>query len=179
MKILIILIVVIVTAIVAVLIAALFSKKAYNIKKEIIINKPVQDVFDYLKIITNQEKFSKWVMSDPTMKKEFRGTDGTVGFVYAWDSNKKAGAGEQEIKGIENGKRLDLEVRFIRPFVAVAKTPFTTEAITPNQTKVSWSMISEMKYPMNAILLFTSAEKLLGPDMEQSLNNLKVILEKQ
>ena len=64
MKILIILIIVIVTIIVAVLIAALFSKKAYNIKKEIIINKPVQDVFDYLKIITNQEKFSKWVMSD-------------------------------------------------------------------------------------------------------------------
>jgi uncharacterized protein YndB with AHSA1/START domain len=178
MKILVILIFVVFTAIVAILIAALFSKKAYSIHKQIIINKPCQEVFDYLKIITNQEKFSKWVMSDPTMKKEFRGTDGTVGFVYAWDSNKKAGAGEQEIKGIENGKQLDIEVRFIRPFVAVAKTPFTTEAIAPNQTKVSWSMISEMKYPMNAILIFSSAEKLLGPDMEQSLNSLKTILEK-
>lgn len=52
---------------------------------------------------------------DPNMKKDFRGTDGTVGFVYAWDGNKKAGKGEQEIKKITEGERVDVEVRFEKP----------------------------------------------------------------
>jgi hypothetical protein len=34
-------------------------------------------------------------------EKGIRGTDGTVGFVYGWDSkNKNAGKGEQEIMNI-------------------------------------------------------------------------------
>jgi hypothetical protein len=37
-------------------------------------------------------------MMDPDMKKTYRGTDGTVGFVSEWESNKKdVGTGEQEI----------------------------------------------------------------------------------
>ena len=37
---------------------------------------------------------------DPHIKNEFRGTDGAIGFVNTWEGNKKAGQGEQEIKGI-------------------------------------------------------------------------------
>ena len=75
----------------------------------------------------NQDNFNKWTMMDPNMKRSFRGTDGTVGFVYAWDGNKRAGKGEQEITKITEGKRLDIEVRFERPFKAISSTPFTTE----------------------------------------------------
>ncbi len=69
------------------LIVALFVKKEYTIEREITINKPKTEVFNYVKHLKNQDNYSKWVMQDPGMKKEFRGTDGTVGFVYAWDSN--------------------------------------------------------------------------------------------
>lgn len=37
-------------------------------------------------------------MLDPNMEKEFKGTDGTVGFIYGWNGNKEGGEGEQEIK---------------------------------------------------------------------------------
>ncbi len=47
------------------------------------------------------------------MKTEYRGTDGTVGFVSAWDSPvRDAGKGEQEITKIDDGKRIDYELRF-------------------------------------------------------------------
>ncbi len=158
------------------LIVAAFTKKGYSIRRSVVIDRPAASVFDYLSHIVNQEKFSKWVMTDPEMKKTFRGTDGTAGFVYAWDGNKKAGKGEQEIIKIDPGKRIDIEVRFERPFAATAYTPFSLEEITPVQTKVSWDMRSEMKYPMNFMLLFLDMEKLLGRDMEESLQNLKRIL---
>jgi uncharacterized protein YndB with AHSA1/START domain len=159
------------------LIIALFVKNDYNITRNIVINKPRQEVFNYIKFLKNQEQYSKWVMMDPNMKKEYHGTDGTVGFVYGWNGNKQAGEGEQEIKSIQEGERLDLEIRFKRPFEGVAKTPFITESISDNQTKVTWGMSGRSKYPMNFTNLFI--DRMLGKDLDISLRNLKAILEKQ
>ncbi|SFE96477.1 Polyketide cyclase / dehydrase and lipid transport [Chitinophaga sp. CF118] len=167
---------IIIALIVLLLIVALFIKKKYTIEREIVINKPKQEVFNYIRMLKNQDYFSKWVMTDPNMKKEFKGTDGTVGFVYAWEGNKQAGKGEQEITKIMEGERLDVEVRFKKPFEAIAQTPFTTSAVTENQTKLTWGMSSEMKYPMNIMCLFT--DNMLGKDLELSLANLKNILER-
>src|SRR5688572_26346634 len=83
----------------AFLLVAVFVKKDYAVEREITINKPKQQVFDYIKYLKNQDNYSKWNMMDPGMTKSYRGTDGTVGFVAAWDSQKEdVGAGEQEIK---------------------------------------------------------------------------------
>ena len=161
-----------------VLVLALFTKKGYSIQRFIIIDKPKEEVFFYLKHLRNQDMFSKWVMTDPFMEKKYTGVDGTVGFIYAWEGNKKAGKGEQEIKKITEGNRLDIEVRFEKPFEAVAQTPFTVENVSPNQTKVTWFMISQMKYPMNVIMLFMNMDTALGKDMDISLGNLKTILER-
>jgi uncharacterized protein YndB with AHSA1/START domain len=177
MNIIIIILSVILGFVVLILIIALFSKKAYALERSIVINKPVDEVFDYLKYIKNQDYFSKWVMTDPNMKKTFTGIDGTVGFIYAWEGNKKAGIGEQEIQAIIENKSLDIEVRFKKPFEGLANTPFSTESLSVNETKVTWGMNSEMKYPMNIFLLIGNIEKMLGDDIEISLNNLKEILE--
>ena len=157
------------------LIAALFIKKEYNIVREITINKPKTEVFSYVKHLKNQDNYSKWVRMDPNMKKDFRGTDGTVGFIYAWDGNKKAGKGEQEIKKIAEGERVDVEVRFEKPFEGIATAPIITEAISANETKVKWAMNGKSKYPLNFMNLFM--DNMLGKDLETSLTTLKSILE--
>ena len=167
----------IVAIIALLLIVALFVKKEYTIQREITINRPNREVFDYIKHLKNQDNFSKWVMTDPGMKKDFKGTDGTVGFVYAWDSqNKNAGKGEQEIMKIDEGKSIDVEVRFEKPFAGIAHTPFTTKSISANQTKVLWGMQGKNSYPMNLMNVFMS--NILGKDLETSLKTLKGILEK-
>ncbi len=162
-----------------VLIAALFIKKEYTINRALVINKPVNLVFNYLRHIKNQDYFSKWVMTDPEMQKTYTGTDGTVGFIYGWDSkNKQAGAGEQEIIQIVENKKIELEVRFVRPMKSVAKTPFMLEEINAKETNVIWEMQGKMNYPLNFLLAVINMDKLLGKDMETSLQNLKSILEK-
>lgn len=151
-------------------------RKDYNIHRDIIINAPQQKVYDYLKQLKNQDNFNKWVMVDPTMKRDFKGTDGTVGFIYGWNGNKKAGEGEQEIKALEEGKRIETEIRFIRPFAGVSYANTVITGISADQTKVTWSNKSVMNYPMN--LLLSMIEKMLAKDMDISLLNLKKILEK-
>ncbi|UEG55166.1 SRPBCC family protein [Mucilaginibacter daejeonensis] len=161
-----------------VLIVALFVKKDYTIEREIVIERPVAQVFDYVRYLKNQDNFSKWNMTDPGMKKAYKGTDGTVGFVYSWDSaNKQVGKGEQELKNITDGQRVDMEVRFIKPFEGVASSAFTTESINAGSTKVKWSFKSEMPYPMNLARLFMNIEDMLGKDMDAGLVNLKRVLE--
>lgn len=175
MKILVRILIVVVVIIAIPLIMALFIKNEYSVEREATINKPKQEVFSYVKHLKNQDGYNKWIMMDPGMERNFRGTDGTIGFIYAWDS-EKAGKGEQEIKTIEEGERLELELRFIKPFESIANTQFTTESVAENQTKVSWKMEGQNPYPFNFMNLFM--DNMLGKDLETSLAGLKSILEK-
>ena len=159
------------------LLMALFMKKEYTIRRDIVINKPKGEVFNYIKFIKNQDHYNKWVMIDPGMKKEFKGTDGDVGFTYAWDStNKQAGKGELEIKKVIDGERLEVEIRFERPMAGVAQAPYTMESLSPYETKLTWGMTGYSKYPMNLMNPFL--DNLLGKDLNSSLATLKNILEK-
>jgi hypothetical protein len=162
------------------LIAALFLRKDYAVEREVTINKPKQEVFEYVKYLKNQNKFSKWANLDPNMKQEFRGTDGTVGFVSAWESQSDdVGKGEQEIKGIKDGERIDYEIRFLKPFESTSPAYMTTETVNGNQTKVKWGFSGHMPYPMNLMLSVMNMEQMLGDDFQLGLNNLKGIMEKQ
>jgi hypothetical protein len=162
------------------LIIALFVEKDFAVEREIIINKPSQQVFDYLKILKNQDHFSVWNQRDPAMKKEYKGTDGTVGFIASWDSEKKeVGKGSQEIVNIQEGNRLDTKLHFQKPFEAEDDAYFITEKIADNQTKVKWGFKGGFPYPMNIMRLFVDMDKQLGGDLAAGLTNLKSVLESQ
>lgn len=160
------------------LLAGLVISKEIRATKEIIINKPASDVFNYIKYIKNQDNYSKWASLDPNMKSEHRGTDGTVGFVNNWSGNKKVGEGEQEITAIEEGKALYTDLRFIKPFKSFAKAKMTTTAIDAGSTKVTWGFESKMNYPMNLMKLLMNMNEMVGKDFSTGLTNLKSVLEK-
>jgi hypothetical protein len=165
--------------VILILIIAAFTKKSYSVLSEITIIQPKQLVFEYLKQLRNQDNFSKWALMDPNMKKEFRGVDGKVGFISAWESEKKnVGKGEQEIIKITEGEQIDFEIRFIKPFPGVAKAFLSTQSLSEKETRVKWGFSSKMKYPMNFMLLFMNMDKMIGNDLSTGLSNLKSILEK-
>ena len=159
------------------LIIALLMKKEHYVKREIIINAPRQKVFDFLKLLKNQEQFNKWAMAEKqSRKEEFKGTDGTVGYIYAWSGNKNAGEGEKEIKNIIEGKRIETEIRFVKPMRVSANVVFETEALSGSQTKLNMINTGALPYPLN--LMIPMAEKNFPKEMDASLSTLKNILEK-
>ncbi len=177
MKILLIIFSVILGIAALLLIIALFSRKDYNITRSIIINKSARDVYQYIILLKNQVHYNKFVMVDPNQKVEYRGTDGTMGFVLAWNGNKQAGEGEQEIKKLVENKRMDIELRFVRPMAGVAQAPMELEAKSPDETIVTWGMSARMPYPANIMLLLGNIEGMLGKELDESLVNLKRELE--
>ncbi|MBK7360421.1 MAG: SRPBCC family protein [Saprospiraceae bacterium] len=175
MKILLIILLTIVGIVALILILALFMKKEHYVKCEITINAPRQKVFDYIKLLKNQDYFNKNAMAGSDRIREYKGTDGTEGFIYAWSGNKDAGQGEKEIKKIIEGQRMEAEIRFIKPMKTSSYIIMDLESIADNQTKVSWSNAGTLNYPAN--IMIPMMEKMLPKDMDISLTNLKNILE--
>jgi hypothetical protein len=151
--------------------------KALIIEFQIVINKPVSEVFDFVKLLKNHDRFNPYAIMEPDRQKKYSGIDGTVGFVYRWESltNKTVGTGEQEITEIENEKLIAHEIRFIKPRVDTAQAKFYFEPLNEHQTKVIWGFYSTLKGPFK--LLKPLLRKMLGKNTMEGLTNLKTILE--
>ncbi len=161
------------------LFVALFLPSDYQVERSAMINQPHDTIFNYVKYLKNQEIYGVWWKADPKMKKEYTGTDGQPGFIAAWNSNNdEVGAGQQKIMAIQEGKRIDVELKFLEPFESTNKSFMSTQQIEANTTRVSWGISGQMSYPTNLMGLFIDMEAQLGSDLEKGLKNLKRILEK-
>lgn len=164
-----------------VLISALFIKKDFAVEKEVVVNKPKAPVFDYLKHVKNQANYNTWWLMDPGMKLDYKGEDGTEGFVAAWDSDKSGGPGkgEQTIKKIAEGERIDIELHFIKPLESYSPSYLVTDSIAPGQTRVKWGVSGKMAYPFNFMRVFMSMDDMMGNALQEGLVKMKDIVEKQ
>lgn len=166
---------IIVGIIALVFVAALIMPKKHYVKRGILIHAPRQKVFDYIRFLQNQETFNTNAMEDADREKTFKGTDGTVGYIYAWKGNKDAGEGEKEIIGIIDSESVEMEIRFVKPMKATARIIMETETVSEEETKLSWSNAGTLPVPIN--LFIPKMQKHIATDMDKSLITLKAILE--
>lgn len=159
------------------LLIALFIPNDYKVSVSTNISKPKQVVFDYAKLIKNQEHYSIWVMQDPNVNMDYQGVDGTVGFKASWDSkDDNVGAGSQQITAISEDK-IDVDLHFERPMKGEAKASTLLESVSENETKVTAEFYGHSSYPMN--LMNFMGKKIITDAETQNLANLKRILESQ
>ena len=177
-KILIAVLALIVLLVATVVILAFALPGDYRVERQITINKPKAEVFGYLKMLKNQNEWGPWAKKDPNMKVEYRGTDGNPGFVSAWKSeNGELGEGEQEIKKVVDGERIETELRFKAPFETTNNAYIVTEAAGENQTKVKWGFTGSMPKPFNVMSLVMDMDTIVGKEFDEGLNTLKAKLE--
>jgi len=168
---------IILSIVIIVLILGLIAPKRYEVNRSIIINKPLAEVFNYLKYVKNQDDWSPWKKKDPDMKQTFEGTDGEVGFISKWAGNKDVGEGEQEIKRIVENERVETELRFLKPWKSQSDAYIRVVGLEPKQTNVTWGFSGKNKFPFSIFMLFMNMDKAVGKDFEEGLNNLKNQLE--
>lgn len=170
---------VIVSLVALIFIAAAFLPSTYYVERSVEVNKPTAEVFEYVRVLRNQQEFAVWQAMDPDAIKEYTGEDGQIGSTYSWDSQMdEVGAGEQELIKVEAPNRLEWELRFIRPFESTDVAFMTTTATENGGTKVTWGFDGSMDYPSNLMLLFMDFDAMLGPQLKEGLDNLKEQLEK-
>ncbi|MCM5664126.1 SRPBCC family protein [Galbibacter mesophilus] len=155
----------------------LIAPKNYHVSRSIEVERPLSEVYSYLKYLKNQDEWSPWSKKDPNMHKEISGEDGTVGAVSYWKGNKEVGEGEQEITKLVPNEAIYSELRFLKPFASTSDAYLKVKAISPEATTVSWGFSGNYTFPMNIIMLFMSMDKTVGKDFEQGLKDMKSILE--
>jgi uncharacterized protein YndB with AHSA1/START domain len=161
-----------------VLLVTALLPRTFAVERDVVIERPGAEVFDYLRHLKHQPEFSKWSRIDPAMTTTLRGTDGAVGCVYAWSSDHPdVGAGELEITSLDPGKRLAMEIRITKPFRSTDPTSITLEPDGDGRTRVRQVYHGKMPYPMN--LMCSVACRAVGDGMEESLRNLKGVLERK
>ncbi len=104
----------------------------------------------------------------------YTGTDGTEGFIAAWESSTRIGNGEQQIMKVHEGEGYESELRF-RNNENVTHSSIMTQALGQNETKVTYTMSATPSFPMD--LMIPRMKKVLKKEMDESLANLKKILE--
>lgn len=152
--------------------------KDFRLEREIMINRPREHVFAYLCSLRNFQDWNPFVKPGCQVKVDYRGTDGQVGFVSAWEGDKQVGAGEQEITRVVEGQRVEFELRFRRPFVATHQAHFAADPLGESQTRVRWMMRGKSRFPMTLFGLFMNCDKMLGKEFDSGLGQLKTLLEK-
>ncbi len=162
----------------ALLAVALFIPRTYTVSVSETINQPRQKVFDYVRMLNNQTQYSVWVMADPNLNPVITGIDGTVGAIQKWNSKiDDVGEGEQEITAL-TPERMDLEIRFKRPFAGTSKAANIFKSVSENQTLLTSEFYSNDSYPLN-LPSYIFARKMIEKAQVKNLKNIKRILEQE
>jgi len=148
----------------------------FRIQRRARIAAPPRDIVPHLDDFRAWAAWSPWEKIDPAMQRTYGGPARGVGATYAWDGNKKAGAGRMEItRSDDQGVGMTLD--FTRPMRAKNVVEF---ALTPADggTDVVWTMIGSNDLMGKLFGVVVNMDKLVGRDFEAGLASLKTVSER-
>jgi len=148
----------------------------YEIKKEIIVNRPPADVYDKVADLNHYRDWNPWQKMEPGAVANISGTPKTIGHKFDWEG-KKIGTGSLTIKSLNAPNKAQIELQFIKPWKSIASDEWTFEDLKNGSTKVTWYNHGPLAYPM-ARLMGPMINKNLNHQFEQGLKSLKEVSEK-
>ena len=148
----------------------------FRIQRSARINAPPQKIFPMINDFDAWPNWSPWERLDPAMKRTRSGAASGIGSVYAWEGNKKVGAGRMEIAQSSPPSQVVVKLDFFRPFKAHNITEFTVEP-AGDSTNVIWVMHGPSPYMSRVFGVFMDMDRLVGRDFEKGLANLKAAAE--
>jgi hypothetical protein len=149
---------------------------SYRVERSIDVEAPATAIYPYLVDFHEWTAWSPWEDLDPNLARTYSGAPSGVGAVYEWSGNRKAGRGRMEISEATAPNALAVRLDFLKPFTSssIASFALTSEG---SGTRVTWSMVGRKTFMMKVMGIFTSMDKLIGPDFEQGLARLKTLAE--
>lgn len=155
-----------------------WAKKEYDLSRTIVINRPKAEVYAFIRQLKKQPLWMPWFLKDPKMVIRFKGEDGKVGASSYWKGNKKI-EGIQKITKIREGKVIETELLFLKPYKSLSLNYMAVKEVEPDRTKMVWGVRGAHRFPASVMLLFYGMDRAVGKDFEEGLQNLKTILEKK
>ena len=172
-----IVLIVLAVALIAGLIYLFTLPNGYSVERQITINKPITQVYDYVKNLENWVHWSPWNIHDPNTVMTYDRPN-EVGGSYAWDS-KHIGIGSMTTLTAVPYVKMTMDLRFIKPFKSQADVQFLFDsnktAGDANSTTVTWRMQCKMPLPMRPMVGMIS--RMIGNDFALGLGLLRGCLD--
>ena len=165
---------IILVIIVAIGITGMLLSGEAKMERSIVINAPVEKVFNELNTFKNVYEWSPWMKLDPNLKAEFSGPDYGVGAKYTWQSeDPNVGNGSQVLTESRENEYIKTEMTFDMPGENYAEYILSPEG---EGTRVTWTYYGQTsQFAMKFMML--GIDSFLGPLYEQGLADLKTYIE--
>lgn len=143
----------------------------YVVERQQHIDAPPDLVRERLVDFRRWKAWSPWEGLDPNLQRTYGGAESGVGATYDWSGNRKAVVGHMEITGASDDE-VTIDLRFVKPFRSHSTTAFLLRA-EDGGTLVTWRMTGEKTLATRMMGVFTSMDKMIGPDFEKGLDRLR------
>jgi hypothetical protein len=133
------------------------------------------DIRPLLSNFRNWRLWSPWEEVDKDLHRAYSGAHAGIGARYAWDGNRKAGAGSMEIVGLDE-ERVEIELEFLKPFKSRNTTTFLlrpTGGDAADATEITWRMVGPRPLLMRLLGPLLDPDKLVGGDFERGLERIE------
>ena len=157
------------------IILGLMGPKTFRVERSAVIHAPTEVVFNRVGKLAEMKTWGPWQEMDKDQVQSIEGTDGTVGAVWKWEGDT-VGKGMQEIVAIEANKSVRTKLTFLEPMEAVNEGTYDLEAMG-DSTRITWGLQGENGFVGRVMGVFMDMDKMIGPDFEKGLSNLKGLAE--
>ncbi len=146
------------------------------VTRKITISCPVAIPFAQIGIFDEWNDWSVWDLRDPQMKRSNDGNGLKVGHSRKWESKSQGGKGAQIITDIEPNKQIKMDM--MMEGMGVSHEIFDFIVKDSTKTEVAWTMRVPHDDTFSRIFGYFIFEKMIAPDFEEGLKNLKAKCEK-
>ena len=169
-------VVVIVVVIGGLTLIPLFISPDVTVSRSIVIDRPVDLVFNVVKNYDYFDQWNPWLQKEPGARTTVDGQPGEVGSRWMWQGDT-IGQGTLTLVSLEENKKIVAKTEFVKPMVFFAHDIWTFEPLGENKTRVTWIFKSVIdSYFMRYGNL--SMDMNIGPQYKKGLVALKKFIEK-
>lgn len=145
----------------------------FHVQRSAVIHADPQTVFERIADFGTWTSWSPWLLAEPDARVAVSEHPSAQGATYAWEG-EVVGAGEMEHLQLESPKRIEDEIRFLKPFKSTSQVRFDLQPVE-DATRVTWHMHGALPWFM--FWMTPAMEGYIGMDYERGLKMLKELIE--
>ena len=163
-------------AIVLVILAAGFMMpSAFSVQRSVEINAAPRKIYDLIVEPRKWKDWSVWTRRDPDMRITYSGPPFGMGAKWSWVS-KSEGTGTMEFTRVEPDRTVEYALSF--PEYNMRSTGALRIEPSGNASRVTWTNSGDVGANPLKHYLALMMDRMVGPDFEGGLANLKALAEK-
>jgi hypothetical protein len=149
---------------------------AFRITRSLSIDAPAGALFALINDFRAWTEWSPWDKVDPDLQRIYEGAESGVGAVYRWKGPKTGEGVMTLIESVEPSK-VEIDLKFLKPFPANNRTVFTLEP-EGDATRVTWAMEGNNGFAAKAFGVFMNMDAMIGKDFDKGLAAMKAAASK-